>query len=265
LRSFNPPLRPLVWLAVLLLSSKALQFVVDSRPLLFVDSAAFVMNALGLTFMPERSYVYSWLIRGCCLPFGSLVPLVALQALAGGAVAWLLGFALIRFLRVRWQIAMTAGLAFAWDPTQIVSERLVMTEASAGFTAALFFVTALEYLRTARIIWLPVLALLGTLLVSLRLLYIPLVFASAALLPVAAIPVLAGNRRRSLAIALGLSVTAVAVCQVGYRALTGWLANRKPAYQYASGFFLLAAVAPLGTGTGCAGLANRCGCARATP
>ncbi len=189
--------------------------------------------------------MYSWLIRAFCLPFGSFVPLIALQALMGAAVAWLLAFALIRFFNVRWQIAAAAALAFAWDPTQVVSEHLVMTETSAGFAAAVFILVVLEYLRQPRNIWLPVLALLGALLVSLRLVYIPLVYACAVLIPVFAIAILAGDRPRRFAVALGLSVTTVIACQFGYQWMTGILAHREPGYQYRSGFFLAGDLAPL--------------------
>jgi hypothetical protein len=203
------------------------------------------MNALNVVFQPERSYVYSWLIRGFCLPFHSLVPLVALQALAGAVVAWLLAFALIRYLGVRWQIAAAAGLAFAWDPVQVVNEHLIMTETSAGLVAALFLLSALEYLRDPRNPWLVALAFLGGLLVSLRVVYIPLVFACAVLIPLAGFPALAHGRRRRLAAALAVSVAAVAVCQEGYQMLTGHWANREPGYEYKTGFFLAGNLAPL--------------------
>ena len=232
------PRRPLIWLAAALLASKALQFALDSRALLFPDSTAFMLNALGVIFMPERSYVYGWLIRVFCLPLSSLTPLVAIQALSGAIVAWLLAFALIRYLRVRWQIACIAALAFAWDPTQVINEHLVMTETSAGLMAAFFLLIVLEYIRKPRNFWLPILALIGAVLVALRLVYIPLVLACVILIPFAAIPALTGDRRRGLAIALALSATTVAACQLGYQWMTGHWAHREPAYEYKTGFFL---------------------------
>ncbi len=233
----------MLWVALLVFASKALQLVLDRRPLLFPDSGSFITNALKLEFRPERSYVYSWLIRGLCLPFGSLTPLVAVQALLGGLVAWLLALVLIRYLKVRWQIAAAAAFAFAWDPTQVAGEHLVMTEAAAGFVAALFLITALEYLRAPRNIWLIALAVLGMFLVGLRLVYVPMVFASAVLIPLAA-PKLWGNRRR-MALAFGVSVAAVLICQLAYQRLTGFWAQREPAYEYRTGFFLAGNLAAL--------------------
>ena len=235
--------QPLLWVALLLLASKALQLVLDHRPLLFPDSGSFITNALKLEFRPERSYVYSWLIRGLCLPLGSLAPLVVVQAVLGGVVASLLAWALIRYLEVRWQIAAAAAFAFAWDPTQVAGEHLVMTEAAAGFVAALFLITALEYLRAPSNIWLIASAILGMFLVGLRLVYLPLVVASALIVPLAP-PKLWRNRRR-MAVAFAVSAAAVLICQATYQRLIGFLAHREPAYEYRTGFFLAGNLAPL--------------------
>src|ERR1700729_1154061 len=111
---------PLLTLAILLAVVKSIQFAIDSTALFFYDSGSFILNALGIAFIPERSYVYGYLIRIFALPFHSLRAIVAMQVVMGGITAWLLGFALIRFLNVRPWIAIVAALAFAFDPVQIV-------------------------------------------------------------------------------------------------------------------------------------------------
>ena len=131
-------------LGAVLIGSKVIQWAIDSQPRLTVDSVAFVVNAEAVAF-PERSYLYGWLIRFVALPFGSLRPLVAVQMLAGAAVAGMLAWVLVRHAKVRWGIASLAALFFVWDPVQVVYEHLVMTECLAGLVAAVFLLVALEY------------------------------------------------------------------------------------------------------------------------
>src|SRR3984957_12475704 len=177
---------PLVTLAILLAGVKSIQFAIDSTALFYYDSGAFILNALGLAFIPERSYVYGWLIRIFAVPFHSLRAIVAMQVVMGGITAWLLGFVLLRFLKVRAWIAILAALAFAFDPVQIVHEHLVMAETAALLTMAIFLVVASRSLRAPGLWQLVLLAFLGILMVSLRIVYLPVVLLSAVLLPVAA-------------------------------------------------------------------------------
>src|SRR5450755_1464578 len=176
---------PLLTLAVLLAVVKSIEFAIDSTALFYFDSGAFILNAMGLAFIPERSYVYGYLIRIFALPFHSLRAIVAMQVVMGGFTAWLLGFALIRFLKIRPWIAILAALAFAFDPVQIVHERLVLTETTALFATAIFLLAAARYLRAPDLWQLVLLSFLGILLVSLRTVYLPLVLLSAVLLPAA--------------------------------------------------------------------------------
>jgi hypothetical protein len=239
------PRKPMLFLALLLAGIKAVQFAIDSTPLLTIDSGAFVDNGLRVLFYPTRSYVYGYLIRICALRFHSLRPLVVVQIAMGGISAWLLGFILIRYFRVRPWIAIAAALVFAFDPVQMVYERAVMTETAALLAMAVFLTMACAYLDTADARWLMFLSLAGILMVSLRLVYVPLVLAAAALLPVAAYLVRRGLTRQSLVVALMISCGWAAIFHVGYRHLTGWLGNRAPAYHFQTGFFLMSAVAPL--------------------
>ena len=133
---------PLVTLAILLAVVKFIQFAIDSTALFYFDSGSFILNALGLAFKPERSYVYGYLIRIFAVPFHSLRAIVAMQVVMGGITAWLLGFVLLRFLKVRAWIAILAALAFAFDPVQIVHEHLVVAETPTLLTMAIFLVVA---------------------------------------------------------------------------------------------------------------------------
>jgi hypothetical protein len=119
----------------------------------------------------------------------------------GGVTAWLLGFTLVRLLNVRPAIALTAALAFAFDLVQIVHEHLILTEATALLVMAGFLITGSRYLQEPDWWRLVPLCFLGILLVSLRIVYLPLVLLSAVLLPLAALR----TRPRALALALGVS------------------------------------------------------------
>src|SRR5580704_12372567 len=239
---------PLVTLAILLAVVKFIQFAIDSTALFFFDSGSFILNALGLVFVPEQSYIYGYLIRIFAVPFHSLRAIVAMQVVMGGITAWLLGFVLLRFLKVRAWIAILAALAFAFDPVQIVHEHLVMAETSALLVTAIFLMTASRYLDAPGWAQLVLLSFLGILLVSLRIVYLPLVLLSAVLLPVAAYclaPRPQVRRARGLGFALAVSCASTIVFHLGYTHLTGRLGSEAPAYHFSTGFFLAAAVAPI--------------------
>jgi hypothetical protein len=239
---------PLLALALLLAAVKSIQFAIDSTALFFFDSGAFIVDALGLAVLPHRSYVYGYLIRVFALPFHSLRAIVVMQLAMGGMTAWLLGFVLLRFLKVRAWIAVLAALAFAFDPVQIVHEHLVMTETATLLVAAIFLLAASQYLRAPDLRLLVLLSFLGILLVSLRMVYLPLVLISPLLLPVAAYFQSSwsqARRSRVLALALAVSCGSTLVFHLGYTHLTGWLSSREPAYHFATGFFLVSAVAPI--------------------
>jgi hypothetical protein len=134
---------------------------------------------------------------------------------------------------------------FAFDPVQIVHEHLIMTETASLLAMAVYLAAGWEYLRSRSLYWLPVLAFLGVGLVSLRLVYLPVVLAAALLPLLASLPPAAGGWVPNLAFALLLSFGSTLLFQSGYQRLTGRLAHREPAYHYNTGFFLLGSVSPL--------------------
>lgn len=242
---------PLLVAAALVALVKSIEFAVDSQAIFFVDSGAYMLNALRLAFVPFRSYVYGDLIRVFALPFHSLSAIVAMQITMGGLTAWILAFALLRFFGVRAAIAIAAAIVFAVDPVQIVHEHLVLSETAAMLATAVFLVAALKYLSAPAPWWLVVLSFAGMCLVSLRMVYLPVILTAAVLLPPAAYfpesapGVSRGKRLRLLALALMVSCGSTFVFQSGYRHWTGRLAGREPAWHYSTGYFLLAAVSPI--------------------
>jgi hypothetical protein len=246
-------LRPLLAIGILLALIKSVQFAVDSHALYYFDSGGYLLNALGVTFLTFRSYVYGDLIRYFVLPFHSAKAIVAMQVIMGGFTAWLLAFALVRFFAVRFWIVILAVLVFAFDPVQIVYERMVLAETATLLAMAVYLVIALEHIRTLSLHWLVILSLVGTFLVSLRFVYLPVVLVAAVALPVIAyvsfplsFPVsVTKTRLRLLALPLIVSCGATLLFHVGYRHLTGRLAQREPAYDYSTGSFLLTTVTPI--------------------
>ncbi|MGC2331352.1 MAG: hypothetical protein WA581_07860, partial [Candidatus Acidiferrales bacterium] len=235
----------LLAVALSLVVIKSIQFARDSQALFFSDSGSYMMNALGLGFSAFRSYVYGDMIHVFALPFHSLRAIVAMQIIMAGCTAWLLAFALVRFLAVRPWIAMLAAVVFAFDPVQIVHEHMVMTETVALLAMAVYLVTTLEYIRTKSVHWLVILAFVGILLVSLRTVYLPVVLVTAVIVPVVACVAFPPARLRILAFALVVSCLSTMVFHVGYRKLTGRLARREPIYTENSGSFLLVTTIPI--------------------
>ncbi len=235
----------LLVIALLLVVIKSIQFAMDSQALFFSDSSSYMTNALRLGFSAFRSYVYGEMIHAFALPFHSLRAIVAMQIIVGGCTAWLLAFALVRFLTVRPWIAILAAVVFAFDPVQIVHEHMVMTETAALLAMAVYLVTTLEFIRTKSLHWLVVLAFVGILLVSLRTVYLPVVLATAVIVPLVAWVAFPPARLRILAVALMVSCLSTIVFHLGYRKLTGRLARREPIYTENSGSFLLVSTIPI--------------------
>ncbi len=234
--------------------SKAVQLAIDANPLFYYDSAAFLENAAGRDFVAYRSWVYSWLVGAVALPLQSLTAMVVFQAVVGVGCGWLLSYLLYRFLGVRFKIAAAVAVLFAWDPSQLVFERMVMTENVALLALVLMIWMYLRYLEMPEggkgAGDLVLASAAGIVLVGLRISYLPSVISLAALVPFLPFMARAGfdGRRfawRPLAVALAVSLVSTGIFQGGYQVFTGYLAGRKPAYHYDTGFFLLAAAAPL--------------------
>jgi hypothetical protein len=106
---------------------------------------------------------------------GTFSTLVLAQVLASGATAVSLAFVLRRFFRVQPAIAVAAAVVCAVDPLQIVHERLVLTETFAQMAFAIYLLVAISYTNWPRLGALLLASLAGILLVSFRVVYVPLV------------------------------------------------------------------------------------------
>jgi hypothetical protein len=171
------------------------------------------------------------------LPFHTLRILVAVQMAMGAFTAGLMGLMLMRDCGVRYSLALSAALLLAWDPTQVVHEHLVMTETCAMLAGAIFLFCALKYLVEPCLAHAAAIGLAGFVAVGFRLVYIPVVWAAAILLPFLA----TRYRWRTML----LATTVIISGQLVYQYLTGYLLAREPAYHYRTGSFLLANVSAI--------------------
>jgi hypothetical protein len=240
--------RPLACIAGVVLVVKLASLAVDSTPLYFVGDSATFIGAARHGWVPgDRSYVYPLAIRALAVWPGSLSTLLLAQTLAGTATAWLLAMALIRYLFVRPPLAMAVALALALAPSQLLHERMVLTESFALLAFAIFLMTGLAYLRRPRRAMLATTCMAGIMLVSLRTVYVPVTLAAAVVLPLLALPRLGGSSERAKTVRshLIVAVLVTLACHLGFRHWIGLMANGPPAYIHEDGFFAISAWSPV--------------------
>jgi len=171
--------------AILILGAKCAALIGDAAPVFYLgDSEDYVRVAL-LSPLTDgvRSFLYGTLVRCLAGWTGSLGVLLIAQVVASIATALLLVYLLLVLLHVRRAIAIAAGLAFAFDPLQLLLERTVLPETFTLLVFAWFSVVSLKYVldpRSARLLWACV---LGILLVALRVVYVPVAISAFAGLP----------------------------------------------------------------------------------
>lgn len=245
------PLAPLLGCAVLLLALKGIQLKLDAEPLFFLGDSLSHLTAAVRDYIPaERSFIYGWIIQWTALASHNLYVLIFWQVLAGGVTAWLLAFGLLRFFAVRPTVAVTAAVLFAWDPMQLLHERMVLCETFALLLLALNILLGLSYVRQPRVWPLLGVALTGLGMFSLRFMYIPVVLLEAVLLPVlawlrppASPP--RWSRTSTLALHLFVALASSLALHAGYRHEVGRRTHLPPAYYHMNGLFLISAWAPV--------------------
>jgi hypothetical protein len=236
----------LLKIAALLAAVKALEFAADSTAAFTSDSGAYMLNAMGRLFWPQRSFMYGLLIRAFALPLHSLTAIVVMQMAMGAMSALLLAFVLLRYFRVRPWVAIAAALVFACDPAQVLDEHMVMTECAAMLAMAVFLTAACGYVESPRAWRLIAISFAGAVLGSIRLVFLPPVLVFAAILPLAALWYAPhAFTRTRLAGAVAISCGAALFFQWGSQRVADVVATRVPEHLETSGFFLAAAVAPL--------------------
>jgi hypothetical protein len=232
----------------LVLAVKALLFAWDSTIRLYLgDSAAYLYGAMDNGRLPDdRSFTYSFLIRGLVTPFEQLRVLGLWQSLAGALIAFLLYRVLERHFGVTRPRAAAIGLLVAVEPAQLYYERMALAETFGLLAFVCFFVATVAYTRSARLLWLPAIVLLALAAATLRLNYLPVVLVMS-ILPPALLWLQRGvrvSRPRMLAHLLVAAVL-VGVTHGSYRHWVGQIFSAPPAYLGRAGFMELGLVLPL--------------------
>ncbi len=235
-------------LFVVALGIKLLFYLLDPQPAFhFGDSAAYLATALNGYIPRDRSFTYGFLLRPLVTATHSLLPALLFQMLLSAVASFIAGLCLLRFFRTGFPIALTFTALCALDPLQLMSERLIMTENAATFSFAVLFLACLWYLKSRRLSVLFLVQVIGVLLVSLRIGFLPLVLVLSVVLPLMHWRKGAGQPNWEVYDALFLAVLSSQAMLWGYRHVYGDLTQEAPAYLSRDGYFLLADMSPIVT------------------
>ena len=241
-------------------------FYLDPFPMFFLgDSQSYITTALNSWIPPDRSFVYGFVIRVIAVSTHSLKILVAFQVFLSTFTALLATYSLERFFYVSRKLAFTMGIFCAIEPLQLLYERYVLTETLSLFVLAIYMFLIFKYLEKPKLSLMVVIQIIGTVLISVRLSFLPLTVFNAFLLPLLNIQFFRGNssfqpknyainsfynplrKKWLMKTTLHLIVSLVTMFSFhsGYKQLYGFLFKGPPTYLYHSGFFLLADWAPV--------------------
>ncbi len=224
----------------------AATWIFDHEPkFYFGDSGSYLLTAIYGYIPPDRSFVYGFLIHFFSLPFRSLKPLMLVQALAG----LLSCVGLFAFLKrvssstISDRTCFLITLLFSLEPMHMMFQRFVLTETLSMPIFIAYIFSGVSYCKNPQAKKLVLMQLLGLMLISLRMIFLPLVLANAFITPLFAYA--AGQKEvRKVFIHLAANLVCILILHGSYCILNGRLSNAPPAYSYWDGFFQLSAWAP---------------------
>ena len=251
----------------LIVGIKLAFFIVDPQPQFFLDdSMSYIHTAVNGGIPADRSFVYGFLIRYLTLAGHSLTPLVFTQIISSTAVALLVYYAARNFFAVTTPLAIVATCCCALDPMQLFYERAVMTETFSTFVFATCLILAFDYTAKPRLFKVVILAMSCTVLISLRITFLPSILVICFLPPLYLLLSQKLHHTRDLQSKskfteaglkpnkmtfyryfthLAVMVACLGVLHIGYKRLNGWLLNREPEYMHTDGLFMIAGLAPV--------------------
>ena len=205
------------------------------------DSASYLRTAIEEYTPPDRSFVYGLIIRWIALPFHSLKPLLVVQGLAGLISCAGLAICLKRYSTVPIGIGtcILVALIFAMEPMHMMFQRYVLTETLTMPIFIGYLMASLSYLKQRRLIYLTIAQVLGLVLISMRMIFLPLVLIHA-LLPV----LMPQMRWRQTLSHVATNLILILALHGGYCLLNGKLSKAPPAFTYWDGFVELSSWAP---------------------
>ena len=242
-----------VSLAAVIAVIKIIFLSLDSLPLFYLgDSEVYLSSAISSSLPSDRSFTYGvFFISPILAMFGSVGAVVVFQALLSGVTGLLAGVCMrVGFDAPPWVIAVTV-VGYAFEPLALLHERLILTEAVALFFFALFTLVGLLYIRRPRWHLLILLAPLGTIALSLRTSFVPVILIATASVVALGAPrlwELSHDRRKFLRVLLLHSLVAVVTTagfHEAYKQYFSYMTNARPSYNAGGGFFLIASWAPL--------------------
>jgi len=225
---------------------------VDFTPMLFLgDSESYLETANSGYIPPDRSFVYGKLLKVVAFKSGSLKVMLMLQVVCSLAAALILAYILVSLIEVPKVIAFATALTWAsLEPLGIFYERYVMTESIALVAFSAYVCFALRYLVYRRISDVFSAQIMLAVLIMFRSVFVPVSIVLVIALPVVAwlapgIKLDVFSRFRHALVAVAVAALTTGILHTGYKEWNGRLSKAPPAYQYADGFFLFAAWAPL--------------------
>jgi len=242
-----------IFAVCLLITIHAVILRIDHRPMFFLgDSASYIWTALSGWLPPDRSFIYGYFIRLIAVESKSLTPLVVSQVLLNCVSSIVMAHLLISYFRVRPWIAFAMAFLTSLEPLQLLYTRYVMTE-TLGLAVFVFYVwVGLHYLANPRIVWLALMNCIATLLIGVRLAFIPTAWICAVVIPFLAFPAVVAKPRsvdmkviNRLALHAVMSIFLLFAFTTAYKHFHGHLQHKPPSYSYHSGFFAMSFVFPI--------------------
>lgn len=228
---------------VFIFAATSLTWIFDHEPkFYFGDSGSYLLTAIYGYIPPDRSFVYGFLIHIFSLPFQSLKPLLFMQALAG----FLSCIGLFIFLKrfgISDRICFLITFLFSLEPMHMMFQRFVLTESFSMPIFIAYLYVGFSYFKNPHAKMLVLMQLLGLFMISLRMIFLPLILANAFITPLFAY---AAEKKelRKLFTHLAINVVCILILHGSYCILNGKLSKAPPAYSYWDGFFQLSAWAP---------------------
>ncbi len=255
-----------IFFIITLFIIKIVIFLIDPLPMFLMgDSHSYISTSLTDWIPPDRSFTYGYFIKLTAVASHSLTTLILLQTLMSGINAILLSYILVRFFSVQPLLSFLSGILCAIEPLQLLYERYVMTESLSLFLFVLYFLIVFLYIEKPDLIKLFIISFIGTILISVRLSFLPIVFINTVIMPLLGSvsfckPYNTGNSKttnyiknifkdnktlKKIVLHLILSIVFTAILHSAYKSLNGYLSERPPAYIYHNGFFLVSYFAPI--------------------
>jgi hypothetical protein len=225
---------------VLIFAATTLTWIFDHEPkFYFGDSGSYLLTAIYGYIPPDRSFVYGFLIHFFSLPFHSLKPLLLVQAIAG-LLSCIGLFICLKQLNVSDTISFLICFLFSVEPMHMLFQRFVLTEALSMPIFIAYIFVSFSYIKNPWPKKLVLMQLLGVMLISLRMIFLPLILVNALVIPFFA----RNSGHARIFKHLAVNLICVLIFHGSYCFWNGRLSKAPPAYSYWDGFFQLSAWAP---------------------